>query len=382
LLASARAVTLGPGSDRCGDDKKARPACSEVGPEVRRMARPRWQRLTIAAVKSAVAVVVLWEVGRHVLHTWNDLGDRRIALRFEPLWLVGSGLLYLAGLSACGRFYERILHESPTPIGLIPALRAYLVSHLGKYVPGKAMVVVVRAGLVVPFGARASTAAIATFYETLVMMAAGGLLAAAGFVTAAGSDRVAIVLPGWGPVEFPVYGLAALSGLGLGLAFLAVVLPPVFGRLAGLISLPIPGVGPEALPRLSARLLGQGLFWSSAGWVLLGLSQLAVVRAFDPDGAKALVAQGLVPVVIASVALATVAGFVVAVLPGGLGVREGVLMSALAPALGSDRSVVAALALRLVWVAAELAAAVVLVPLVRSPRDPVKPPLEAGPSPS
>ena len=33
--------------------------------------------------------------------------------------------------------------------------------------------------------------------------------------------------------------------------------------------------------------------------------------------------------VIASVALATVAGFVVAVLPGGLGVREGVLMSAL-----------------------------------------------------
>ena len=39
----------------------------------------------------------------------------------------------------------------------------------------------------------------------------------------------------------------------------------------------------------------------------------------------------LVPVVIASVALATVAGFVVAVLPGGLGVREGVLMSALPP---------------------------------------------------
>ena len=37
------------------------------------------------------------------------------------------------------------------------------------------------------------------------------------------------------------------------------------------------------------------------------------------------------------------AGFVVAVMPGGLGVREGVLMSALAPALGPDRSVVAAL---------------------------------------
>jgi uncharacterized membrane protein YbhN (UPF0104 family) len=115
---------------------------------------------------------------------------------------------------------------------------------------------------------------------------------------------------------------------------------------------------------------------------LLGLSQLAVVGAFDREGARALVALGLVPVLIASVALATVAGFVVAVLPGGLGVREGVLMSALAPALGSDRSVVAALALRLVWVAAEACAAVVLLPGFRGSRDSVKSPTEAGPRPS
>src|SRR5271170_2870095 len=142
------------------------------------MARPRWKRLTIATVKAAVAVVVLWAVGRHVMRIWDDLGERQVALRFEPLWLVGSGLLYLAGLSAYGRFYERILHASAAPVGLAPAMRAYVVSHLGKYVPGKAMVVVVRAGMVVPFGARASTAAIATVYETLVMMAAGGLIAA------------------------------------------------------------------------------------------------------------------------------------------------------------------------------------------------------------
>ena len=135
----------------------------------------------------------------------------------------------------------------------------------------------------------------------------------------------------WGRVEFPVStGSPALAGLGSGLAFLLLVLPPVFARLAGLISSPIPGVGPEALPRLTGRLVVQGLLWSSAGWVLLGLSQLAVVRAFDPEGTKTLVALGLVPVVIASVALATVAGFLVAVLPGGLGV-PGVLMSLLAP---------------------------------------------------
>ena len=147
------------------------------------MARPRWQRLTIKAVKWTVTLVVLWAVARHVLRTWADLRDQSRSIHFEPGWLVGSGLLYLAGLVACGRFFELILRSSPTPVRLLPALRAYLVSHLGKYVPGKAMVVIVRAGMVVPFGARASTAAIATFYETLVMMASGGLIAAAGFAT-------------------------------------------------------------------------------------------------------------------------------------------------------------------------------------------------------
>ena len=185
------------------------------------MARPRWQRVTIKAVKWTVSLVVIWAVARHVLRTWADLRDQSRSIHFEPGWLVGSGLLYLAGLVACGRFFELILRSSATPVRLLPALRAYLVSHLGKYVPGKAMVVIVRAGMVVPFGARASTAAIATFYETLVMMASGGLIATVGFALAAGSgrsvgsDAIHFMLPVWGR-SLPLYRLAAFAGLGTG----------------------------------------------------------------------------------------------------------------------------------------------------------------------
>jgi glycosyltransferase 2 family protein len=329
------------------------------------MARPRLRRLAITAVKTAVAVVVVWAVGRHTLLAYGDLRSRSESIHFEPLWLGVSGVLYLAGLLACAVFYERILRSSAAPIGFLPAWRAYIVSHLGKYVPGKAMVVVLRSGMVVPFGGRASTAAIATFYETLVMMCAGGLVAAVGFASGSPKDTVEFTLWHWGRVALPVYRIAALAGLGLALAFLFIVLPAVFGRVAGLFTLPIPGVGLDALPRITGRLLCQGLFWSSGGWILLGLSQLAVIRSFDPVGADSLTALGLAPVVIASVALATIAGFVVAVLPGGLGVREGVLMSALSPALGRDHAVVAALSLRLVWVAAELAAAAVFFPWFR-----------------
>ncbi len=342
------------------------------------MARPRWKRLTITSLKGIVAIVVLWAVGRHVVRTWNELRDQGVSLRFEASWLVWSGLLYLAGLTAYGLFYAQILRSSTAPVGVGPALRAYLISHLGKYVPGKAMVVVLRAGMVVPFGGRASTAAIATFYETLVMMSAGGLIAAAGFAPALGSRPVEFNLGPWSRgFQLPIYALAALAGAALGLVFLLLVLPPVFRRIVGLVSLPIPGVGPDASPEITSRLMHQGFSWCWVGWVLLGLSQLAVLRAFDANEV-ARIALALAPVVIASVALATVSGFVVAVLPGGLGVREGVLMSVLAPAVGSTKAVVAALVLRLVWVSVELAAAIILLPGFRRHRARMDSALEAG----
>jgi glycosyltransferase 2 family protein len=324
---------------------------------------PSWKRSAKLFLKAVVAVLVLWAVGRHVERTWNDLKARHETLRVEPGWVVAGGVLYLAGLSACGMFYGQVLRASATPLGTGAALRAYLISQLGKYVPGKAMVVVMRVGLSSPYGARPATAAIATFYETLVMMAAGAVVAALGFTAA----RPA-------PWKWKLVVLSA----GLALAFLVVVDPIVFPRASRLVTSPIPGVGPEAEPRFTRRLLGAGLLWSLACWVLLGLSQVAVIRAVDPGGVR----PGLWPVVAASVALATVGGFVVAVLPGGLGVREGLLMATLGRVLGSaETAVIATLLLRLTWVAAEGAAAAVLA-VVRPARGRLsEPPPTPNPTP-
>ena len=279
------------------------------------MARPRFRRLAIATAKTAVAVVVLWAVGRHVLRTYGDLRAKSESLHFDPLWLAVSGILYLAGLLACAVFYERILRSSTAAIGFLPAWRAYIVSHLGKYVPGKAMVVVLRSSLVVPYGGRASTAAIATFYETLVMMCAGGLVAAIGFAGGSRSETIRLSLRGWAG-RAPDLSNRRAYRVGPG--------PRVSDRCPTTGFQPSGGPrhasyswsGPRCFPRLTGKLLCQGLFWSSGGWVLLGLSQIAVIRSFDPAGADSVAALGLAPVVIASVALATVAGFVVAVLPG------------------------------------------------------------------
>ena len=89
----------------------------------------------------------------------------------------------------------------------------------------------------------------------------------------------------------------------------------------------------------------------------MGLSQLVVLASIGSP----LRLGSEWPTVVGSVALATVAGFVVPIAPGGLGVREWVLWTALASSIDGDRAVVAAIVLRLAWIVGELVAAAVLL---------------------
>ena len=318
------------------------------------MDRSRWAAWAKKGVKLAVTVVVLAFVGRHIAGTWRDLHAEGRSIRIDPRWAALSVALYVPGLALCGAFYGRVLRGVKPGVDALPAIRAYLISHLGKYVPGKAMVVVMRVGLTTPFGARPASATFATFYETLVMMAAGGLVAAAGLM---GSKPLKVAE--YRPVSVP----PAWIGLALGLGFLIVVSPPVFPKLTALAKRPFRGLAPDVLPRTSWPLLAEGLAWTVGAWLLMGASQIAILNAIMPAG----IPVPLWPAVVGAVALATVAGFVIAVAPAGLGVRELVLWTVLGSAIDRDLAVVAALMLRLAWLAAEVLAALVLAPVRPKP---------------
>jgi uncharacterized membrane protein YbhN (UPF0104 family) len=306
----------------------------------------RWKKPAIRGVKFALGALIVWMVARSLIRAWDDLRAYGETLEPSPLWLLASAGLYLLGLSCFGNFFARIMARSQTPVRLVPAQRAYLIGHLGKYVPGKALVVVLRVGLLVPYGARAATAAFATLYETLVMMASGGILAGWLFLIWPGPP---IEVPFGGGRSLPV-PLAALS-MGIGIPLLILAEARVFPKLAMTASMPFPGVNRDALPRFSVGLLAEGLGWSLLGWTLMGLSLVATIQGIEPGS---LPATGWPPAV-AAVALATVAGFLVAIFPGGLVIREAVLTAGLGPLLGAEPAIVAALVLRLVWVVAELA---------------------------
>src|SRR5262249_26571154 len=151
---------------------------------------------------------------------------------------------------------------------------AYYLGHMGKYLPGKAWAVFLRAGLVRGSGVGLGVATLTTFYEVLTTMAGGVLLAAVlfpvlgsegGWLDADDLGRLLRLeapkggVVGWRPAMLLSLGL--LAGIGIPL------LPPVFNRLAHHLSLPFRDAGATTLPRLRLAYLAEGLALTACGWL-------------------------------------------------------------------------------------------------------------------
>jgi uncharacterized membrane protein YbhN (UPF0104 family) len=300
-----------------------------------RRARPRvWLR----AAKWLIAALVAWFIGRTIYDAWDGLAG--YAWQIRPLWLLLAGVLYLVGLLPSAAFWYGTLRRLGQTPGWWRALRAYYVGHLGKYVPGKAMVIVLRAGLVRGPGVDMAVATVSVFCETLTSMAVGAFLAAALLAVCFREQQFFI----W---------------IALGLMAVAVTptLPPVFRRLAALAG--VARRDPVAfarLQRLTFRWLLGGWLAIALGWAVIGLSLWATLRGLDITTADGRLPEALahLPLWTAAVSLATVAGFL-SLIPGGAGVREAVLIGLMRQTgFAAADALLAATMLRVVWLAAEL----------------------------
>jgi uncharacterized membrane protein YbhN (UPF0104 family) len=296
----------------------------------------------LTAAKLAVIAVVLWAVSDTLLKGIRELSDSQAVWELSWTWLGAAGVIYLVGLLPAVLFWWRVLRVLGQRTSLPETMRAYYVGHLGKYVPGKAMVVVLRAGLLQPGGAKVSVAAAAVFFETLTMMAVGAFWAAA--ILAVG---------------FRGHWTLCLVAIGLMLAAGIPTLPPLFRRLARLAR--VARSDPETqrkLDDIGYGTLATGWVMMSLSWGLLALSLWATLKAMGIEDLDLLTDF---PRYVASVSLAMVAGFL-SLIPGGLGVRDMVLAQLMLPYFQQVRStldphgaaVLSAVLLRIVWLVAEL----------------------------
>ena len=303
----------------------------------------RWWPLLKALLVVAILAGVGWQFARilrsealqeadHSRSPGQILWDQMREAR--PADLAASAALYLCGLGFSGFFWVWLLRAAGQPVGFAPGLRAYYLSHLGKYAPGKGLTLVMRMGLATEAGSRPGAAVLTAVYEVLTTMAAGALVAAVLAVCLMGNDRAML---------WRIAALLLLAGLP--------ILPGVFNFLVRRLSARLLPRGEQMMPGLGNRALLVGLVTTAAGWFFLGAGLEAVLQSVAPSGPAWSVHGWLRST--AFLAVAYVAGFLTPS-PGGLGVREFLLQQFLAPSLGA-RAVVVALLLRLLWTVAEFA---------------------------
>ncbi|MGL4942988.1 MAG: lysylphosphatidylglycerol synthase transmembrane domain-containing protein [Thermoguttaceae bacterium] len=267
---------------------------------------PRFKSWLVFAVKILIALLVVGWIGFELHRSWGTIVKHQ--WRPQIGWLVVAAVCYLAAWIPAAFYWLSLLKLWGQTVPLSRAMRAYMIGHLGKYTPGKAMVVVLRAAMVKSETSRASVAAAAVFYETFMMMATGSLLSTFIIFFAFANE------PQW-------LGLLACS-----LAMVAInggVTIPAFFRYAVLRL----GVGrdDEAVQRglnsLGLKTMLVGAASMSVVWVVLGISLWATICGMGIHVGS--LAETL-PRFTAAMALSMVTGFV-AMMPGGLGVREWVL---------------------------------------------------------
>ncbi len=303
----------------------------------------RSKRLLTRVLKLVVVALVTWGIARTLRSSLVEL--REYPWSLHGGYLVLSGLALLLAYLPSGLFWLAILRATGQQPAWLETLRAYYIGHLGKYVPGKAMVVVLRSGLIKSHRVDPAIAVVSVFLETLTMMAVGAFVAAA---------MLLAVLPYDGLMVSIAMALMVAAGMP--------TLPPIFRRLAHQVTSRTSKTGsPPRLEGVTFRLMLAGWLGNLVGWGMLGVSLWLVMLALGVEESHAL---ALLPVCTASVALAVVAGFL-SLIPGGAMVREYILSQVLGASVGPAVALVAAVVLRLVWLVSELAISGILYLLGR-----------------
>ncbi len=303
----------------------------------------------------ALKVLIFLSVAAGIAYTlWKSWGSFRAhdfsLLDIDLRWFAVACASYIMGTLPCWLFWHQTLRAMGQKPTLWETFRAYYIGHLGKYVPGKAMVVVLRTGWIRNERVDTTVAATSVFVETLTMMAVGAFVAAL---------ILAVSFRGhWAQLALAV-ALMLLAGIP--------TVPPIFRRLVRWAQVKRANPNIEtALNGLNYPLMAFGWVMIGGGWLVLGLGLWATLMAMTSAGpAYPQPTLSDVPIATACTALAIVAGFL-SLIPGGLGVRELVLIPLLAPRFataegsGEVEAFITAVLLRLAWLVSEVTISTIL----------------------
>lgn len=302
------------------------------------MTIPKWlvrtgQVVLVAAVTYGIVRVLAPEIGKV---TAKDFAQWKPNFALALLSLAMLTAVYLLHCMLWRSITAALGGVKP---GLQSSLRIYFVSSLGRYIPGKLWQIAGLAMLAQKAGISPVAATAASVTAQIAFMSAGLVY-------------LGITLPYWGHGG-PLIGAAVLLGLAE-CAFLARgwIVKKLGERIGGAVRL------------LEEMRWQDAVKWwlaYAATWALLGAAFVLFVRSFVPlDQPQMLHVAG-------TVAASYLFGYVAFFSMAGLGIREGLMVGLLGSVMPVSAAVVASVASRVWFTAAELLP-LALIPITRDER--------------
>ena len=259
-------------------------------------------------------LAILGVVGWQLYGAWSTTRTVQLQVdwRYAPLGILGfCGAMLTSGL-VWRWIAARMGDHHPT----VPLLGAYTFSQMGKYIPGKVMLLLMRIERTGRVGMDARVCTLATLLENFIYLISGGLAGLAGLAAFSKELRVEGHL--W---VLPACGVALVL-------LISATHPAIFYRLmnAALKQFKRPPVDEAHRLRMPELLACVGMFLPC--WGFGGLAFWASGRCVAP-----MLPLSSVVVLMGAFALGVIIGMV-SLLPGGAGIREAMMGFFLALELG------------------------------------------------
>lgn len=295
------------------------------------------------AVQWALGLAIVVFVARYVIRNWQEVRRADLQWQVSPILLLLAVAAVLLVFAILADAWRRMVAGWGRPLTWVAGARIWLLSSMGKYLPGKVwalagMAVMSERQGIQPWAATASAVVlqILSFGTGAVVVALSGLT----LLPARTTPGTAV--------------LAVLAAGSIGLTALA-LWPPFTRRVLRLL---VPSAEIGRVPA-GSTVLG-GVAANLVSWIGYGLSFWLFARGTLP-------AAPLTPgESIGAYTASYLAGVIAPFAPGGLGVREGVLVLALRDRTGLANALALAAVARLGMTFAEVTAA---VPFLLRPRE-------------
>ncbi len=303
-------------------------------PETR--ARPLWR-----VAQAVAALIILFFVARQFARNWDQLRSAHLVWQVHPLLLLASAVVVWAMYALLISAWRRLLVDWDQQLGGWAAARIWSLSNLGKYIPGKVWAI---AGMAI-MAQRVGVAAWAATASAILLQA-----------LAIGTGAVVVGLTGTAALETAHPGVRValwLLALGSGAGITLLISPWISGRLLHRL-LP---AGAARAPRF--RAVVYGLVANLLAWCGYGVAFWIMTRGLLPEAPLTPLAA------IGAFTASYLAGFLAVLVPGGLGVREGVFVLMLQGPIGLANATALAIASRLLLTITEVGVAVPFLRAVR-----------------